>query len=173
MPEYIARRGGVLAGFLAGAVIGVGVAAPASAVPAQSPYPDTTQYERVVDFEKFKVTDEDGLWFTTLTGLYCGIGEDGSYGCSGHLPGAPQGENEVGYFLGDPFPRLYHTDELRFASGSRQTVLHGQTYIEYRGSRCAETRAGGVYCIHGDDPRSQIMVTTGMTFRGPDGTPSS
>src|SRR5882757_3596724 len=123
MPEYIVRRGGVLVGFLACALIGVGIAAPASAVPAQSPYPDTTQYKRVVDFEKFKVTDEDGIWFTTLTGLYCGIGEDGSYGCSGDLPGAPSGENEVGWFPGDPFPRLYHTDEPRFASGSRQTVL--------------------------------------------------
>jgi len=175
MPEYIARPGGVLAGLLVGAFIAVGVAAPASAVPAQSPYPDidTTQYERVVDIEMFKVTDEDGIWFTTMTGLYCGIADDGSYGCSGDLPGAPQGDNEVGWFVGDPFPRLYHADEPRFASGSRQQILSGRLYVEYRGSRCAETRESGVYCIHGDDPRSQIMVTTGMTFRGPEGTPSS
>jgi hypothetical protein len=175
MPEYIARRGRVLAGYLVGALIAVGVAAPASAAPAESPYPDidTTQYKRVFDIEMFKVTDEDGIWFTTMTGLYCGIEADGSYGCSGRLPGAPQGDNEIGWFVGDTFPRLYHTDEPRFNSGNAQQILSGRLYIEYRGSRCAETRESGVYCIHGDDPRSQIMVTTGMTFSGPEGSPSS
>jgi hypothetical protein len=162
----------LLTGFLAGAAIGLGAAAPASAVPAKPPYPDTAQYQRVVGLEKFKVIDHDGLWFTTPEGLYCGIGDDGSYGCSGNLPGAPPGENEVGWFPGDPFPRLYHTDKPRFASGTRQMVLVGQTYVEYRGSRCAVTKESGVYCIHGE-PNSQIMVTSYMTWRGSDAIPSS
>jgi hypothetical protein len=173
MRHYITRSGGPLAGFLAVATIGMGAAAPASAVPAQSPFPDTTHYERVVDIEQFKVTDEEGIWFTTPVGLYCGIGDDGSYGCSGDLPGAPSGENEVGWFPGDPFPRLYHTDEPRFASGRRQSILAGQTYVEYRGSRCAVTMESGIYCMHGDDRNSQIMVTSGMTWRGSDAIPSS
>jgi hypothetical protein len=173
MQHYTTRGDGPLAGFLAVATIGIGVAAPAHAAPAAGPYPDITQYERVVNLEKFKVTDEDGIWLTTPVGLYCGIGGDGSYGCTGNLPGAPPGENEVGWFPGDPSPRLYHTDEPRFASGTRQTILNGLTYVEYRGSRCAVTRESGIYCIHGDDPSSQIMVTTGMTWRGSDATPSS
>jgi len=146
MRHYITRSGGPLAGFLAIAAIGMGAAVPASAVPAQSPFPDTTHYERVVDVEQFKVTDEEGIWF---------------------------GENEVGWFPGDPFPRLYHTDEPRFASGRRQSILAGQTYVEYRGSRCAVTMESGIYCVHGDDRNSQIMVTTGMTWRGSDAIPSS
>jgi hypothetical protein len=173
MRHYITRSGSPLAGFLAVAAIGIGAAAPASAVPAQSPYPDITQYERVVDLEKFKVIDADGIWFTTPVGQYCGIGEDGSYGCSGNLPGAPPGENEVGWFPGDPIPRLYHTDEPRFASGTRQMILVGQTYVEYRGSRCAVTKESGVYCIHGDESNSQTMVTSYMTWRGSDAIPSS
>jgi hypothetical protein len=163
------RRG--LAELTLAAVIGVSAAAPASAVPA--PYTDTTQYQRVTNLQIFQVTDRDGIWFTTPVGLYCGIEEDASYGCSGDLPGAPPGENEVAWFLGDPVPRLYHTDEPRFNSGSRQTILFGQTYLEYRGSRCAVNRESAVYCIHGDDPNSQLMVTTGMTWRGSDATPST
>lgn len=169
----VALSGRLWAGLCAGAVIGVGAAAPAAAVPAQGPYPDTAGYQRVTNLQIFQVTDRDGIWFTTPVGLYCGIEEDGSYGCSGDLPGAPPGENEVAWFLSDPFPRLYHTDEPRFNSGARQTILIGQTYLEYRGSRCAVNRESAVYCIRGDDPNSQLMVTTGMTWRGSDATPSS
>jgi hypothetical protein len=173
MRECITPSWRLLAGLLAGAAIGVGAAAPASAVPTQSPYPDLTPYERVVDLEKFKVIDREGIWFTTPVGQHCGIGEDGSYGCSGDLPGAPPGENEVGWFPGEPFPRLYHADKPRFASGAGQSIIHGRTYLEYRGSRCGVTMESGIYCVHGDDPNSQIMVTTGMTWRGRDAAPSS
>jgi hypothetical protein len=34
-------------------------------------------------------------------------------------------------------------------------------------------RESAVYCIHGDDPNSQLMVTTAMTWRGSDATPST
>jgi hypothetical protein len=173
MRDFITPGMRLRAGSLTGAVILLGAAAPASAVPAQSPYPDTAQYQRIVDLERFKVTDQGGIWFTTPEGRYCGIGDDGSYGCSGDLPGVPPGENEVGWFPGDPFPRLYHTDEPRFASGTRQMLLVGQTYVEYRGSRCAVTMESGIYCIHGDEPNSQIMVTSYTTWRGSDAIPSS
>jgi hypothetical protein len=163
----------LLAGLLAGVAVGVGAAAPASAVPTQNPYPDITQFERVVDLEKFKVTDKEGIWFSTPVGQYCGIGDDGGYGCSGVLPGAPPGVNEVAWFPGDPFPRLYHTDEPRFASGAGQSIINHRTFVEFRGSRCGVTENSAIYCMHGDDPNSQIMVTTGMTWRGPDAAPSS
>jgi hypothetical protein len=163
----------LLAGLLAGIAVGMGAAAPAAAVPTERPYPDITQFKRVVDLEKFKVTDKEGIWFSTPVGQYCGIGDDGSYGCSGDLPGAPPGENEVAWFPGDPFPRLYHTDEPRFSSGSGQSIINLRTYVEYRGSRCGVNQNSAIYCMHGDDPNSQIMVTTGMTWRGPDAAPSS
>ncbi len=163
MRGSVTPLGRLLAGLLAGAVIGVGAAAPASAVPAQGPYPDITQYQRVIDLETYRVTARDGIWFTTPEGLYCGMQEDGSYGCSGDLPGAPPDENEVAWFPGDPFPRFYHADKPRFNSGARQTILVGQSYLYYRGSRCAVNRESAVYCIHGNDTNSQLMVTTSMT----------
>jgi hypothetical protein len=147
------------------------LAAPASAAPAQSPYPGTDQYAKVTDLELYKVTDRDGRWFTTPLGLDCAIEDDGSYGCSGDLPGVPSGENEVGWFVGDTFPRLYHTDEPRFGTGRNQTILIATTYIEYRGSRCVVTRDAAVYCIHGEDANSQLMVTPRTIWRGSEPLP--
>lgn len=86
------------------------------------------------------------------------------------MGGARPGENEVGWFVGDPGPRVYHTDEPRFAS-SRALLLSKQ-YIEYRGSRCAVTVEGSAYCIHGDDPNSQMMVTPERLLRGSNAEPS-
>lgn len=145
----------------------------ALAAPAYTPYPDVSQYKEVSNTETFRVTDEAGVWFTTPLGVRCAIEDDGSYGCSGELPGAPQGENEIAWFAGDPFPRLYHTEVPRFSSDAGQTIVFESTYIDYRGSRCAATRESAAYCIHGDDPNSQLMVTSGMTFRGSDAAPST
>lgn len=166
MREFRMRAKCLIVGLLTTAVSTVCLTAPAPATPAPSPYPDTTQYKRDLHLEKYKVVDEDGLWFSTPIGLNCSIGEDGSYGCDGKLPGAPAGENEIGWFLGDPFPRLYRTDVPRFVSGAGQTILNGSTYIEFRGTRCAVTYESAAYCIHEGDPNSQIMVTTSMTWRG-------
>jgi len=158
----LARRLGGIAATLTAVTA---FASPAHASPAQSPYPDTSQYRPVSSNWIYRVVDEDGVWFTSPVGLHCGIGDDGSYGCSGNLPGTPSGDNEVAWLLGDPFPRLYHTEKPRFASPAAQTILLERTYIQYRGSRCA-VRDSGVYCIHGTDPDSQLMVTTSMTWRG-------
>ena len=155
------------------AVVATALASPAHAAPVQSPYPDSSGYRSVSSTWIYRVVDEDGVWFTSPVGLRCGIADDGSYGCSGNLPGAPAGDNEVAWFVGDPFPRLYHTDDARFSSPAGQTILREQTYLEYRGSRCATTRDSAIYCIHGDDPNSQLMVTTSMTWRGADAVPSS
>ena len=153
--------------------IATAFAGTANAMPAQSPYPDSSGYRSVSSTWIYRVVNEDGVWFTSPVGMRCGIGDDGSYGCSGNLPGAPAGQNEVAWFVGDPFPRLYHTEEPRFSSPAAQTILPERTYIEHRGSRCATTRDSGIYCIHGDDPNSQLMVTTLMTWRGADAVPSS
>ncbi len=146
---------------------------PAQASPTQNPYPDISGYRSVSSAWIYRVVAEDGVWFTSPVGMRCSIADDGSYGCSGELPGAPAGDNEVAWFVGDPFPRLYHTDEPRFSSPAGQTILPERTYIEHRGSRCATTRDSAVYCIRGDDLNSQLMVTTSMTWRGADAVPSS
>jgi hypothetical protein len=142
-------------------------------MPAQSPYPNIAQYKRWVNLERFTVVDEEGIWFTSPVGLTCAIDDYGSYGCTGKLPGVPLGENEIGWFPGDSFPRLYHTDAPRFDSGHEQMILSLQTYIQYHGVTCAVTLEARVYCIHGDDLNSQFMVGNDMTWRGRDAAPTS
>lgn len=139
---------------------------------AQTPYPNISSYTSSGSLEKFKVVNGDGVWFTTPVGLHCGIGDDARYGCSGSLPGAPSDTNEIGWFPGDSFPRLYRTDEPKFASGRGQTVLGGGTILAYRGSKCALTYDAAVYCINGDNPDSQIMVTPSKTYRGREAAPA-
>ena len=148
-------------------------AVPAQASPMHSPYPNSSGFRPVSSDWIYHVVNEDGVWFTTPVGMRCSIDDSGSYGCSGNLPGATAGQNEVAWFIGDPFPRLYHTDDPRFSSPAGQTILSERTYIEYRGSQCATTRDSAVYCIHGDDANSQLMVTTSMTWRGADAIPAS
>lgn len=135
-------------------------------------YPDTSDYQSVSSREIYRVVDEDGVWFTSALGVHCGIKDDGSFGCAGALPGVRAAENEVAWFSGDPFPRLYATVQPQFDSGAGQTILLGLTYIEYRGSRCSASRESSIYCIHGNDRNSQLLVTSANVFRGADGLPS-
>lgn len=153
-------------------IVGLAPAMPIAGAEA-SVYPDTSDYQAVSSREIYRVVDEDGVWFTSALGVRCGIKDDGSFGCAGPLPGAPAGENEVAWFSGDPFPRLYATAQPQFDSGAGQGILLGLTYIEYRGSRCSASRESSIYCVHGADPNSQLLVTSSNVFRGADGLPSS
>lgn len=136
-----------------------------------SPYPDTSGYNGVGGLEKYRVINREGRWFSTPAGFRCAIMDDGSAGCSGALPGAGPGNNEIAWFAGDPFPRLYHTDEVKFDYGRVQTLIRGREKLTYRGTTCAVPMESGVYCIHGSDPNSQFMVTNYMTYRGPQALP--
>lgn len=131
---------------------------PAAASPVA--YPDITNYDDAGRLQKFLVADRDGVWFATPTGMLCGIGDDGSYGCSGPIPGTKHDWNEIGWLPGDHTPRAYHTDEPRFDSGVRQHILTAGSRLSYRGSTCAVTDEGRVYCIHGDDADSQMLLIT-------------
>lgn len=152
--------------------IGLGAATTSLASPATLAYPDTDGYTPVSNVEIYKLVDEAGVWFTSPLGLHCAIEDDGSYGCSGELAGVPAGDNEVAWFVGDPFPRLYHAAEPRFSAPASQMVLIRLTSISYRGSLCAVTADGAVYCIHRDNPDSQMMATANATLRGPAAMPA-
>jgi hypothetical protein len=156
---------------MAGGVVIASTAYPATAT--VSHYPDLTTYKTIERLERFRVIGEDGAWFVTPLGLECAILEDATYGCSGTLAGAPNGENEIGWFHGDSLPRLYHTDDPKFDSGARQGLLPPTSFFTYRGSRCASTLEGAVYCINGENADSQLMVSGDMTFRGSQALPAS
>jgi len=158
-----------LIGLIACSAVTTLIAVPAAAAP--SPYPDIANYEGVGGLQKFTVVDRDGLWFASPIGQRCGIGDDGSYGCSGPIPGMQQGENEIAWLPGDPGPRVYHADKPRFDSGTRQQIITVKHRMTYRGSTCAVTVVGTVYCIHGENADSQLMLTAKAAYVGSQASP--
>ena len=48
-----------------------------------------------VKLSEFAVLDDTGYAFTTPDGLTCMLQRSGGYGCSGPIPGAPEGANLV------------------------------------------------------------------------------
>ncbi len=136
-----------------------GVAALGWAPAAQAdppPYPDIGRYAKL-DFEGFTLAKQPGIWFASPTGLNCGIWDNGSFGCTGPIPGSPAGTNQVGWFPGDAMPHFDETDQPRFAAGTPQRVLPVNNYLEYQGTRCATTPADGVYCTR-NGPASFLVT---------------
>ncbi|ODR07811.1 hypothetical protein BHQ15_10255 [Mycolicibacillus koreensis] len=138
----------MLTRMIAGAGLAAGMAAVGWLPAAQAdppPYPDISRYAKL-DFEGFKLDNQPGIWFSSPTGLPCGIWDNGSFGCTGPIPGSPAGTNQVGWFPGDGLPHFDQTDQPRFAAGGPQRVLPANNYLEYHGVRCATTPDNGVYC---------------------------
>lgn len=151
----MARLVVVAAGVLA---MGITVIPPAQADPP-SPYPDISRYAKF-DTEAFRLgQDQDNVWFRSPRGLDCGIWADGSFGCTGAIPGAPAGTNQVGWFRGDFAVNPVHFDETqqpRFINpgGLPQRVLPRNSYIAVTDktenadtTTCAVTGDDGVYCF--------------------------
>lgn len=148
---------------LAGALLTAG---PASADPPKKPYPDISRYSKM-DFEGFQITDKPGVWFSSPTGLDCGIWDDGSFGCTGPIPGSPAGTNQIGWFRGDGAAHFDNTAQPRFSSGQAQRVLPANNYIEYKGAKCATTPDNGVYCTTGYTySESQFLVNPTGSWLG-------
>src|SRR5258707_3549429 len=89
----------VLIGVLgAAAVVGVpGIAAaepPPDPVP-QPPPPPNVNALAPVKLSEYAVMDNNWFAFTTQDGLICVLQKGNGYGCSGAIPGAPEGANLV------------------------------------------------------------------------------
>jgi hypothetical protein len=146
-------------------------AGPAVADPPKSdPYPDISRYVKL-DSEGFALDGQPGVWFSTPTGLNCGITDGpgyGSFGCTGPIPGAPAGTNQIAWFSGDGDPRFDITGHPVFSAGVPQRVLPPGSYIDYQYSRCAVTPDNGVYCDGGKYPYAtgRFLVTPTASWLG-------
>ena len=154
--------GGVCAGLIAGVVSAPLVLAD----PPKSPYPDTSKYAKL-DLERFKLADQPGVWFSAPFGLDCGIWDNGNFGCTGSIPGAPAGTNQIGWFTGDSAPHFDNTGQARFTSGQPQRVLPSNNYIEYAGTTCATTPQAQVFCTRGY--ATKFMISATQTWLGETG----
>ncbi|AMT69367.1 hypothetical protein [Mycobacteroides immunogenum] len=178
MRKPLALAAGALA---VGGLLGVPVSAVAE--PAKSPYPDIGRYTKI-DFEGYRLpSSDDDFWFSTPTGLNCGIWADGSFGCTGSIPGAPSGTNQIGWFTGDSQPHFDQTQQPRFINpgGLPQRVIPRNNYIAVTQATgygdtttCAITDSGGVYCFKsgtwkgagGAYAAVQFIVSPSVTYIG-------
>lgn len=92
----------VISGAAAAAVVsvpGIAAADPGEPAPAPPPPPNVNAYAPVKPSE-FAVLGDSAYAFTTPDGLTCMLQRSGGYGCSGPIPGAPEGANLVSGAIG-------------------------------------------------------------------------
>lgn len=131
------------------AVLGAPVTALADPSPPEAvidPFPDIRYYD-VVAPEPYVLPG--GVWFTAPGGQNCGIWGRGNFGCSGDIPGAPDGVRHIGWLNGD---RAVHYDwsmAARFPTTQAQNPLPPHGKISHEGTTCAVTVDGRSYCERG------------------------
>ena len=144
----------MLRGILLTSVVAAGVltgASPAAADPvAPPPIPDVFAYMPVnpVDY-----TVNTGKWFAFAgpAGVVCILDStNGDYGCSGPLPGAPDGANLVS---AGPvgMPVFTTTETPKYAAAGVVRALPPNRRLSYRQVACGVDDAGVVACLNSRD----------------------
>lgn len=113
-----------------------------------NPFPDLTYYDEL-DAGMFFVPGHDGVWFVSATGQNCGIWGWGSFGCAGHIPGAPPGTTHIGWIDGD---RAVHYDwsvGVRFPGTKAVQQIPPDHFVTWEGTTCAVTKDRRTYCERG------------------------
>lgn len=129
--------------------------------PPALPIPDVTNYMPVNPAD---YTVNAGKWyaFAGLPGVVCVLDTlSGDYGCSGPLPGAPNGVNLVSGRPVGP-PEFATADPAIYASAGDVRPLPPGTRLAYRQVFCGVDQAGVVACLNS---REQVGFVV-----GPNGT---
>jgi len=126
--------------------------------PPPPPLPNVNAYTPIspVDY-----TVRDGNWyaFAGPPGVTCVINKPASsYGCSGPLPGAPEGANLVSGGPAGP-PGFSSTERPIFDVGPVQ-ALPPNTRLSYRDVSCGMDGAGALACVNS---REQVGFVVGPT----------
>ena len=134
--------------------------APSPAPPP--PLPNVTAFTPIspVDY-----TVMGGNWyaFAGPGGITCVINkQDASYGCSGPLPGAPDGANLVSAGPAGA-PVFSTTDRPLFAAAGEAKKLPPNTRLSFREISCGVDGTGVVACINTRD-QVGFMITPSGTF---------
>ena len=106
-----------------------------------------------------------GNWyaFSGPGGITCVINkQDASYGCSGPLPGAPEGTNLVSAGPSG-VPAFSTTDRPLFSSAGEAKSLPANTRLSFREISCGVDGTGVVACVNSRD-QVGFMVTPAGTF---------
>ncbi len=127
---------------------GLSSAATAAAAPDSGPaLPDVMSYMPVNPAD-YSVNGDKWLGFAGPAGVVCAIDVlAGNYGCSGPLPGAPDGVNLVSAGLSGP--PVFGTSEAPYAAAGPVRPLAPGTRLSFRSIFCGADDAGAVACVNG------------------------
>jgi hypothetical protein len=118
-----------------------------------SPYPEmahiTTWYDQLQP-DGFFIPDHPGVWFLSPYGLNCGIWDNGGFGCTGDIPGAPPGTHHIAWFNGNRAVHYGWTAAIQFPAGQAQRTLPPRSYVTYNSTTCAITPDSSTYCTRGE-----------------------
>jgi len=141
----------------AGAVAGAFPAAADPVAPPPPPIPDVFAYMPV---NPANYTVNSGKWFAFAgpAGVVCILDStNGDYGCSGPLPGAPDGANLVS--AGPTGMPVFTTTETpKFAAAGAVLPLPPNTRLSYRQVGCGVDDAGVIACLN---TREQVGFVVG------------
>jgi hypothetical protein len=155
-----------LAGAVGAALIAVPATAWADPDPnAPPPAPNINAFAPISPTD-FSVMS--GAWyaFGTTDGLTCVIQKgSGSYGCSGPIPGAPNGANMVS---GGPSgaPGFANADAPVFAVAGPVKPLPPNTRLSYRQISCGTDGAGMTSCVNSYDQSGFVISPAGSYIVG-------
>lgn len=155
----LSRMIGVV-GAAAAAVVSVPGIAAAEPEPAPPPpAPNVNAYEPV-KLSEYAVMDNSWYAFSTPEGLTCVLQRNGGYGCSGAIPGAPEGANLVS---GGPGPAAFaSTDGAVFGAAGAAKPLPANSRVSYQTVSCG-TDGVTTSCL---DSRNQsgFVITPGASW---------
>ena len=151
---------------IAAVAVGAGVAgsAVAAADPDPAPAPAIPNVNAYMPVNPADYTTNKGRWFSFAgpAGVVCTLDNlNGDYGCSGPLPGAPEGVNLVSGAPTGP-PAFSTTTEPSLYAGPAGAVktLPPNTRLSYRQVSCGVDDAGVVACYNS---RDQVGFVVGPT----------
>ena len=164
----------IMLGAAAAAVVGAPAIAAAdpNEPPPPPPPPNVNGYAPVKPSD-FAVLGDSAYAFTTPDGLTCMLQRSGGYGCSGPMPGAPEGANLVSGAMGgvpvfsnvaaNPFGNIGEVKPL--PANSRLSLPDAELrHRRHHHDVCRQPQPGGLR----DQPRRQLDCGRGQ----PDGRPT-
>jgi hypothetical protein len=131
----LSRTIAVLGAVAAAAVGAAGTAAAEPPAPPPPPPPPNVNAYSPVKPSDFAVLDNSAYAFTTPDGLTCMIQRAAKYGCSGAIPGAPDGANFVSGNIGG-VPGFATADGNPFATIGEIKPLPAGSRISYQTLSC-------------------------------------
>jgi len=132
----------------------------ADPAPAPPPLPNVNAYTPI---SPVNYSAMSGTWyaFAGPAGVTCVINKtNGGYGCSGPLPGAPEGVNLVSAGPVGP-PSFGSTGQPIFGAAGEVKPLPPNTRLSFREISCGVDAAGAVACVNGREQIGFVVSPAG------------